>query len=120
MAISLEDLSRKLPIGVQSFEDLRTNNCLYVDKTDYVYFLANSGTKSYFLARPRRFGKSLFANTLRAYFEGKKECFKKLKIDSLEKDWIQYPIAYFAEICRRVYPFCVYHRCYQVCQDIDF
>ena len=95
MAISLEDLSRKLPIGVQSFEDLRTNNCLYVDKTDYVYFLANSGTKSYFLARPRRFGKSLFANTLRTYFEGKKECFKKLKIDSLEKDWIKYPIAYF-------------------------
>ena len=71
MAISLDDLSRKLPIGVQSFEKLIKGRCLYVDKTDYVYFLANSGTTSYFLARPRRFGKSLLANTLRAYFEGK-------------------------------------------------
>ncbi len=95
MAISLDDLSRKLPIGVQSFENLRKVGCLYVDKTDYVYFLTHSGTKSYFLARPRRFGKSLFANTLRAYFEGRKECFKGLKIDSLENDWIKYPIAYF-------------------------
>ena len=95
MAISLDDLSRKLPIGVQSFENLRKVGCLYVDKTDYVYFLTHSGTKSYFLARPRRFGKSLFANTLRAYFEGRKECFKGLKIDSLEKDWTKYPMAYF-------------------------
>ena len=95
MAISLDDLSRKLPIGVQSFENLRKVGCLYVDKTDYVYFLTHSGTKSYFLARPRRFGKSLFANTLRAYFEGRKECFKGLKIDSLENAWTKYPIAYF-------------------------
>ena len=95
MAISLDDLSRKLPIGVQSFEDLRKTGCLYVDKTDYVYYLANSGTKSYFLARPRRFGKSLFANTLRAYFEGRKECFQGLKIDSLEKEWTKYPLAFF-------------------------
>jgi len=95
MAISLDDLSRKLPIGVQSFENLRKVGCLYVDKTDYVYFLTHSGTKSYFLARPRRFGKSLFANTLRAYFEGRKECFEGLKIDSLEKDWTKYPMAYF-------------------------
>ena len=70
MAISLDDLSRKLPIGVQSFEKLIEGKCLYVDKTDYVYFITHSGTTSYFLARPRRFGKSLFANTLRAYFEG--------------------------------------------------
>ncbi|MBP5369994.1 MAG: AAA family ATPase [Bacteroidales bacterium] len=95
MAISLDDLSRKLPIGVQSFENLRKVGCLYVDKTDYIYFLANSGTKSYFLARPRRFGKSLFANTLRAYFEGRKECFNGLKISKYEKDWIKYPMAYF-------------------------
>ena len=95
MAISLDDLSNKLPIGVQSFEDLRNTGCLYVDKTDYVYFLTHSGTKSYFLARPRRFGKSLFANTLLAYFEGKKECFKGLKIEKLENDWIKYPVAYF-------------------------
>jgi hypothetical protein len=95
MAISLDDLTRKLPIGVQSFEDLRKKECLYVDKTDYVYYVAHSGTKSYFLARPRRFGKSLFANTLRAYFEGRKECFSGLKIESLEKEWTKYPIAYF-------------------------
>jgi hypothetical protein len=94
MAISLDDLSRRLPIGFQSFEDLRKNQCLYVDKTDYVYALAHL-SKSYFLARPRRFGKSLFANTLRAYFEGRKECFEGLKIDSLEKDWTKYPMAYF-------------------------
>ncbi|MBQ3657752.1 MAG: AAA family ATPase [Bacteroidales bacterium] len=95
MAISLDDISRKLPIGVQSFEKLIEDKCMYVDKTDYVYYLAHSGTTSYFLARPRRFGKSLFANTLLAYFEGKKECFKGLKIETLEKDWIKYPIAYF-------------------------
>ena len=95
MAISLDDLSRKLPIGVQSFEKLMEDKCLYVDKTDYVYFLTHSGTTSYFLARPRRFGKSLFANTLRAYFEGRKECFEGLKIYDYEKDWTRYPIAYF-------------------------
>ena len=95
MAISLDDLTRKLPIGVQSFEKLIKGKCLYVDKTDYVYFLANSGTTSYLLARPRRFGKSLLANTLRAYFEGKKELFEGLKIYGYEKSWTQYPLAYF-------------------------
>lgn len=94
MAISLDDISRRLPIGFQSFEDLRKVGCLYVDKTDFVYNLAHS-SKSYFLARPRRFGKSLFANTLRAYFEGRKECFDGLKISNYEKDWIKYPMAYF-------------------------
>ena len=89
MAITT-DISRRLPIGFQSFEDLRKSGCLYVDKTDYVYNLAHS-SKSYFLARPRRFGKSLFANTLRAYFEGRKECFAGLKIESLEKEWTTYP-----------------------------
>ena len=94
MAISL-DITRKLPIGVQSFEKLREVKCLYVDKTDYVYFLTHSGTTSFFLARPRRFGKSLFANTLRAYFEGRRECFEGLKIYNYEKEWTKYPIAYF-------------------------
>lgn len=92
--IDLNQLSR-LPIGVQSFEDLRKENALYVDKTDYVYYLAYSKTKSYFLTRPRRFGKSLFANTLRAFFEGKKELFDGLKIYDYEKNWIKYPMAYF-------------------------
>ncbi|MDR1153301.1 MAG: AAA family ATPase, partial [Bacteroidales bacterium] len=68
------DTVRKLPIGIQDFEDLRTGNFLYVDKTEYLYRLVTQG-KPYFLARPRRFGKSLFLSTLKAYFEGKKELF---------------------------------------------
>lgn len=83
----------KFPLSVQSFEDLRKRNYIYVDKTDFIYRLVNQG-KSYFLARPRRFGKSLMCNTLRAYFEGKKELFEGLKISHWEKDWIKYPILY--------------------------
>lgn len=91
------DYNRKLPIGIQSFEDLRTNNYLYVDKTEFVYNLVHTG-KVYFLSRPRRFGKSLFISTLKAYFEGKKELFSGLKIEKLEKDnpeaWKRYPVIY--------------------------
>lgn len=94
MAITI-DISRKLPIGVQSFTKLRETDCLYVDKTDFVYSITHSGTTSYFLARPRRFGKSLFANTLKAYFEGRRELFEGLKIADYEKEWLHYPIAYF-------------------------
>jgi len=83
---------RKLPIGIQDFEDLRTNNYLYVDKTQYIYLLLQG--KPYFLGRPRRFGKSLFLSTLKAYFEGKKELFEGLKLAELEKDWIKYPVFY--------------------------
>ncbi|MDR1170347.1 MAG: AAA family ATPase, partial [Prevotellaceae bacterium] len=82
---------RKLPIGIQDFEDLRTNGYLYVDKTEYVYRLATMG-KPYFLGRPRRFGKSLFLSTLKAYFEGKKELFEGLAIAELEKEWTEYPV----------------------------
>jgi hypothetical protein len=84
---------RKLPIGIQDFEDLRTSGFLYVDKTEYVYRLATQG-KPYFLGRPRRFGKSLFLSTLKAYFEGKRELFEGLKIVELEKEWAQYPVFY--------------------------
>ena len=84
----------KFPLGVQSFEDLRKRGSIYIDKTDYVYRLVKSATKSYFLARPRRFGKSLMCNTLRTYFEGKKELFEGLKISHWEKDWIKYPVFY--------------------------
>ena len=84
---------RKLPIGIQDFEKLRTNNYLYVDKTQYIYQLVKY-EKPYFLARPRRFGKSLFLSTLKAYFEGKKELFEGLKIAELEKDWVKYPVFY--------------------------
>ncbi|MBO6214119.1 MAG: ATP-binding protein, partial [Lachnospiraceae bacterium] len=94
----MTDYGRKLPIGMQDFEKLRKGNYLYVDKTDYVYKLAQSGLP-YFLSRPRRFGKSLFLSTLRAYFEGKKELFKGLKIEELEAEnpepWQEYPIFYF-------------------------
>lgn len=62
---------RKLPIGIQSFESLRKENYLYVDKTEFIWNLVNLG-KTYFLSRPRRFGKSLLISTFKAYFEGKK------------------------------------------------
>ena len=89
---------RKLPIGIQNFESLREDGYVYVDKTEYIYKLVHSG-KPYFLSRPRRFGKSLFLSTLRAYFEGKKELFTGLKIMELEGDgpdaWQKYPVFYF-------------------------
>ncbi|MCR5455136.1 MAG: ATP-binding protein [Bacteroidales bacterium] len=81
------------PLSIQSFEKLRQDGCLYIDKTDYIYNLVTRGC-TYFLARPRRFGKSLLCNTLRAYFEGKKHLFEGLKIYDLEKDWTAYPILY--------------------------
>jgi hypothetical protein len=84
---------RKLPIGIQDFEYLRKENFLYVDKTQYVYQLAHYG-KPYFLGRPRRFGKSLFLSTLKAYFEGRKDLFEELKIAELEKEWTKYPVFY--------------------------
>ena len=93
----MEDLKppilSRLPLSLQSFEDLRKRNYIYVDKTQYIYMLVNQG-KSYFLARPRRFGKSLLCNSLRAYFEGKKELFDGLKISHWEKNWTKYPIFY--------------------------
>ena len=74
------------PIGIQTFDQIIERGFVYVDKTDMVYSLATEG-KIYFLSRPRRFGKSLLLSTLRAYFEGKKNLFKGLKIDALEKEW---------------------------------
>ena len=85
------DLSRKLPIGIQDFEDLRRRGCVYVDKTAFVYKLATEG-KPYFLSRPRRFGKSLLLSTMEYYFLGKKELFKGFAIETLEKDWTEYPV----------------------------
>ena len=82
---------RKFPIGVQSFESIRRNDYLYVDKTAQIYLLANSG-KAFFLSRPRRFGKSLLISTLEAYFQGQKELFTGLAIEKLEKEWVQYPV----------------------------
>ena len=89
---------RKLPIGIQDFEKLRRNNFIYIDKTEYIYSLVQSGAP-YFLSRPRRFGKSLLLSTMKAYFEGKKELFEGLKIAELEGDgleaWVEYPVFYF-------------------------
>lgn len=81
----------KYPIGLQNFQGLREDGYIYVDKTAFVYELAQSG-KYYFLSRPRRFGKSLFLSTLEAYFQGKKELFKGLALEQLEKDWKVYPV----------------------------
>lgn len=82
---------KKLPIGVQDFEKLRNGDYLYVDKTALLYQLASTGSY-YFLSRPRRFGKSMILSTFHAYFSGKKDLFKGLAIEKLEKDWIQYPV----------------------------
>ena len=82
-----------MPVGIQDFEDLRSTGYLYVDKTAYIYRLISQG-KPYFLGRPRRFGKSLFLSTLKAYFLGKKELFEGLYISEVEKDWITYPVIY--------------------------
>ena len=84
----------RFPLGMQDFAKLRDSGAIYVDKTDYIYKLVHSTTTSYFLARPRRFGKSLMCNTLRAYFEGKKELFEGLKIAQWEKEWTRYPVFY--------------------------
>ena len=81
----------KYPIGIQSFDQIIEDGFVYVDKTDLVYDLVKGG-KIYFLNRPRRFGKSLLVSTLEHYFLGHKELFKGLKIDSLEKDWQEYPV----------------------------
>ena len=81
----------KYPIGIQNFQSLREDGYAYVDKTAFVYELAQSG-KYYFLSRPRRFGKSLFLSTLEAYYQGKKELFKGLTLEQLEKDWKVYPV----------------------------
>lgn len=84
---------RKYPVGIQDFEKLRTNGCVYVDKTDLIYDLSR---KYYvFLSRPRRFGKSLLSSTLKYYFQGRKELFQGLAIERLEKEWVEYPVLHF-------------------------
>ena len=89
----METITRNMPVGIQDFEKLRTEGCVYVDKTQYVYELSRI-SRPYFLGRPRRFGKSLLLSTMKAYFLGKKELFEGLAIAELEKDWIEYPVIY--------------------------
>ena len=92
------DERRRLPIGVQSFVKLREGGFVYIDKTRYIYELTRKSTQ-YFLSRPRRFGKSLFLSTLKAYWEGRRELFTGLAIAELEKNnaeaWQPYPVFYF-------------------------
>ena len=83
---------RKLPVGIQSFEEIRKGGYLYVDKTDIIWQLANRGKKYNYLSRPRRFGKSVLVDTLEAYFMGKKELFEGLKIMQLETEWVKRPV----------------------------
>lgn len=85
---------RNLPIGIQTFEELREKNCVYIDKTQYINNLTSMG-KPYFLSRPRRFGKSLFLSTLKSYFEGRKDLFDGLEISKTETEWKKYPVIYF-------------------------
>ena len=88
----VETNDRRLPVGIQSFEEIREQGCLYVDKTDIIWQLANRGKKYNYLSRPRRFGKSVLVDTLESYFLGKKELFEGLKIMQLETEWGKRPV----------------------------
>ena len=83
------------PVGIQTFSNIREGNYLYVDKTKYIVDFQEKKMKYVFLSRPRRFGKSLFASTLQAYFEGRKELFEGLAIADYEKEWIKHPVLHF-------------------------
>ena len=91
------DMQQRLyPVGRQDFAEIRTaGNFMYIDKTEYVYRMTHSDAKFIFLSRPRRFGKSLLVSTLKYYFQGRKELFQGLAIDSLEKEWTVYPVLHF-------------------------
>ncbi|MDE7419215.1 MAG: ATP-binding protein [Muribaculaceae bacterium] len=89
----MEDKDR-YAIGQQDFKNLRDRGAFYIDKTAFIEKIVRSRTQYYFLARPRRFGKSLFLSTLRYFFEGRRDLFKGLYIDSTDWDWQQYPVLY--------------------------
>ena len=83
---------RRLPVGIQSFEEIRKGGYLYVDKTDIIWNLVNRGKKYNYLSRPRRFGKSVLVDTLEAYFLGKKELFEGLEVMKLQAEWVKHPV----------------------------
>ncbi|MGM9804309.1 MAG: AAA family ATPase, partial [Muribaculaceae bacterium] len=92
---SMENKKLKpLPVGIQTYSEVINRGCLYVDKTEYICKMLEF-SKYIFLSRPRRFGKSLLVSTLQAYFEGKKELFEGTYIDTVEKDWAEYPVLRF-------------------------
>lgn len=88
----VETNDRRLPVGIQSFEKIRKEGYLYVDKTDIIWQLANRNKTYHYLSRPRRFGKSVLVDTLEAYFLGKKELFEGLKIMQMETEWVKRPV----------------------------
>ena len=83
------------PVGIQTFSEIINRDLRYVDKTEYIYRMAHTSGTYFFLGRPRRFGKSLLVTTMQSYFEGKKELFKGLAIEKLEKEWTEYPVLHF-------------------------
>ena len=83
------------PIGIQTFSEIRNTDKLYIDKTEYIYRMAHTNGKYFFLGRPRRFGKSLLVSTMQSYFEGKKELFQGLAMEKLEKEWTEHPVLHF-------------------------
>ena len=83
------------PIGIQTFERIRKEDKLYIDKTEYIYRMTHTSGTYFFLGRPRRFGKSLLVSTMQSYFEGKKDLFQGLAMEKLEKDWTEYPVLHF-------------------------
>ena len=85
---------KRLPVGIQTFSEVIDLDCLYIDKTEYIWNMIHLG-KYIFLSRPRRFGKSLLVSTLQAYYEGRKDLFKGLFIETVEKDWTEYPVLRF-------------------------
>ena len=92
LGIMVEINDRKLPVGIQSFEKIRKEGYLYVDKTDIIWQLANRNKTYNYLSRPRRFGKSVLVDTLESYFMGKKELFEGLKIMQMETEWVKRPV----------------------------
>ncbi len=87
--------TRKYPVGIQTFSEIRERNYFYADKTQYLVDFIDKGYKYVFLSRPRRFGKSLFASMIRAYYEGRKDLFDGLAMGDYEKNWIKHPVLHF-------------------------
>ena len=87
--------TRRYPIGIQTFSEIRERNYLYIDKSQYLVDFIDKGYKYVFLSRPRRFGKSLFASMIHAYYEGRKDLFEGLAMGEYEKDWVKHPVLHF-------------------------
>ena len=87
--------ARRYPVGIQTFSEIRERNYLYIDKTQYLVDFIDKGYKYVFLSRPRRFGKSLFASMIHAYYDGRKDLFEGLAMGGYEKEWVKHPVLHF-------------------------